>query len=254
MTTEEKEHEIWANIKCYDEYSVSNKGRVKRHPYYKLVRGGGKQFFEEKILRPQKRKFGYLGVFLSKNGRCKPFLIHRLVAIAFIPNPNNLPQVNHKDENPSNNHVSNLEWCDQKYNSNYGTCPKRISEKLRNGKLSIPVKQYTLDGTFIRGYPSAIEASRNTNIAVSGITSCCNKKYTHSGGFIWRYKNDNINISPHKNIILQIKDEKIINEFTNITLASKQTGISRTSISNNLGGRSMSAGGFVWKYKNRQNG
>jgi hypothetical protein len=242
--------EEWKNIYGYEEYQVSTLGRVKRLAYYKNVCGGGKQYCEERILKLQKRKGGYQAIVLSKNSKAKSFLVHRLVAMAFIPNPENLPQVNHKDENPSNNCVDNLEWCNQRYNSNYGTSKYRISAKLKNGILSKPVEQYCKNGMFIMEYPSAIEASRVLGLNVSGIVLCCNNnpKYSHCGGYQWKYKGSEKQINNIVNKIAQItKDGKIINIFESATQASNTTGISRTAIANNLSHLSKSAGGFIWK-------
>lgn len=251
MTQEEKQLETWLPIKGYEGiYEISNLGRVKRLAYDKNVCGGSKQHCCERILKPQIRKHGYLAVSISKNNKMKSYLIHRLVAIAFISNPNNLPQVNHKDENPSNNNVENLEWCDQRYNSNYGTSKERISTKLKNGILSKPVEQYDKHGNLINEFPSAIEASRVLHISVSGIVSCCNgnKKYSHCGGYQWKYKNDNKVIN---NILKEIaqynKSDELVNIYNNTTEASIATGISRTAITNCLSGLSKSAGGFIWK-------
>lgn len=118
--------EEWRDIKGYEGiYQVSNLGRVKSL-------GNGKKR-KEKILKQQKtgRWKNYYKVILFKNGIPKTKKIHRLVAEAFIPNPNNYPCVNHKDENPSNNFVENLEWCSYEYNNNYGTKNKRVSETLK---------------------------------------------------------------------------------------------------------------------------
>ena len=242
--------EEWKTIPNYEEYQVSTLGRVKRLAYYKNVCGGSKQYCEEKILKPQKRKRGYQAVMLSKNSKVKSFLVHRLVAMVFIPNPDNLPQVNHKDENTSNNRVDNLEWCNQCYNSNYGTSKYRISAKLKNGILSKPVEQYCKNGMFIMEYPSAIEASRVLGLNVSGIISCCNNnpKYSHCGGYQWKYKGSEKQINNIVNKIAQMdKCGKIINIFESTTQASNATGISRTAIANNLSYLSKSAGGFIWK-------
>ena len=131
---------------------------------------------------------GYSYVFLSKNGNRIRKYVHRLVALTFIPNPESLPQINHKDEDPQNNSVNNLEWCTQKYNSNYGTSRRRISEKNKNHDvLSNKVAQYTLHGDLIAEYPSMKEAQRVTGVLSQNIYSCCVGKYTHAGGFRWQY-------------------------------------------------------------------
>ena len=119
--------EIWKDIKDYQGlYMVSNYGRVKS-----LKDNHGN--YREKILRLRTDKHGYKKVSLYKNGKPKTYKVHRLVASAFIENLNNYPYINHRDENSSNNHVSNLEWCTHEYNINYGTRNERAS-KARIGK------------------------------------------------------------------------------------------------------------------------
>ena len=120
------EGEIWKDIKEYEGlYQVSNKGRVKSLNY------GNKG--EEIIMEASTDKDGYKILGLRKEGKKKMKKVHRLVAEAFISNPNNLPQVNHMDEDKSNNKVDNLEWCDAEYNTNYGTHNERVS-KTKTGK------------------------------------------------------------------------------------------------------------------------
>ena len=105
----------------------------------------------KKFLKPGVNHKGYLFVNLCKNGKVECFRVHRLIAMAYIPNPDNLPQVNHRDENKTNNCLQNLEWCDSKYNANYGT---------RNERHKKPILQYDLDGNFIREWPSATDAGK----------------------------------------------------------------------------------------------
>ena len=144
--------EEWRDIKGYEGvYQVSNFGRVKsceREVHF--VKNTGTKFtkhFRERILSPNLSTPGYLTVMLYKdncNGgpkQSRRLQIHRLVAEAFIPNPNNYPQINHKDEDKSNNCVDNLEWCTRKYNMNYGTLPSRISVKNKGRKLSEDARQ-----------------------------------------------------------------------------------------------------------------
>ena len=122
-------------------------------------------------------------VNLCKDNKLKKCLIHRLVASAFIPNPLNLSDVNHRDENPSNNHVSNLEWMSHKENCRYGTKKEKVSKKIL---------QFTKDGKFVKEYPSAIEASRQTRISNQSIGQCCLGKIHSAGGFVWRYKEESV--------------------------------------------------------------
>lgn len=128
--------EIWKDIIIekngivYDytgKYQVSNLGRVK-------TLGKGKTQKQEKILRTNPNKEGYIIVALYKNGKRQNFYMHRLVANAFISNNDNLPLINHIDENPQNNVWTNLEWCDSKYNVNYGTRNERVSNTLKHKK------------------------------------------------------------------------------------------------------------------------
>ena len=167
--------EIWKDIKGYEgKYQVSNYGIVKSLNY----RRTGK----EQLLKPALQTTGYFSVMLCKP--LKRFQIHRLVAEAFIPNPDNLPQVNHKDEDKTNNHADNLEWCTNKYNSNYGTRVKRICESL-----SKKVYQYTLDGELVKEWKSTKECGRN-GFNQQSIVKCCKGGYFHNNKWV--------NITQHK--------------------------------------------------------
>ena len=165
--------EIWRDIENYEGlYKISNKGRVKS-----LYKGS------ERILRPVIDKYGYMFVYLCNNNVRKYFKLHRLVAQAFIPNPYNLPEVNHKDENKKNNCVENLEWITHIDNCNYGTRNKRVGDSR-----SKPILQYSKSGEFIKELPSSREAERILGIANQHIIACCKGKRKSSGGFVWRYK------------------------------------------------------------------
>ena len=128
-------NEEWRPIEGYEGlYEVSNLGRVRSLDMYVKSRYGNYRLHKGKVLSPTKDRYGYLTVTLNCNGKSKTIKIHRLVAQAFLPNPDNLPQVNHRDENPSNDNVDNLEWCNAKYNSNYKTRNIRIRETaIKNG-------------------------------------------------------------------------------------------------------------------------
>lgn len=123
--------EEWRPIEGYEGlYEVSNTGQVRSLDKYDSMN----RFLRGRILRLFTDGLGYLRAQLYSNSKRKSFLVHRLVAQAFIQNPDNLPQVNHRDENPSNDNVDNLEWCDGKYNVNYGTRIDRIRDiRLKNG-------------------------------------------------------------------------------------------------------------------------
>ena len=131
--------EEWRDIKGYEGlYQVSNKGRVKSL--------GNNKTKKEKILSLKPSNNGYIRVYLCKNGKQKPFSVHRLVAQAFLLNPNNLPVVNHKDENKLNNNVENLEWCTVAYNNTYGTKIERARKKSKGKKPKLK-KQILCDET-----------------------------------------------------------------------------------------------------------
>lgn len=128
--------QYWKDIEGYEGlYQVSNTGKVRSLNYRRTG--------ETKVLKPSTSKLGYKSVNLCKDGKNKGYLVHRLVALAFIPNPNNYPVVNHKDENPSNNTVWNLEWCTQEYNINYGNCKQKIKEAKSDNVLHIDTQHQT---------------------------------------------------------------------------------------------------------------
>ena len=176
--------EIWKTA-IYDDvvyeglYQVSNFGNILSLNYRNTGRA--------ELMNPWEDKDGYLKIGLRKNRKTDFILVHRLVAQTFLPNPDNYPQVNHKDENKANNRVENLEWCDGKYNHNYGTINQRISKANTNGKLSKPVLQLSLTGELIREYPSANECGRN-GFERSGVIRCCNGKQKTHKGFKFMYK------------------------------------------------------------------
>lgn len=174
--------EIWKPKKDYEGlYEVSNLGRVKS------LGNGNSNNSKERILKPGKVKGGYLQICLSKNRKHKNFYIHRLVAEAFLPNPDNLPFINHKDEDKTNNSVENLEWCTFEYNINYGTRTLRANKTNTNGKLSKPVLQFTLDGEFVREWESTMECGRN-GFNQGHVAECCRGERKSHKGYIWKYK------------------------------------------------------------------
>ena len=188
--------EIWKDIDGYEGlYQVSNLGRIKSLPkFHKTNTTGYMQ--EEKILKPQKDIHGYLKVGLYKNGKCKIFNIHNLVANAFIENPNNYKYVNHKDENKTNNRVENLEFCSFYYNLMYGTRLQRIAKK--NNK---PILQFDLEGNFIKEYESITQASKELNNSLNNISQCCLGRSRTSKGYIFRFKDDKEILQKYKGII-----------------------------------------------------
>lgn len=143
-----------------------------------------------KYLKPFKKTSGYYAVNLYDNfGKAKMFFLHRLIAELFIPNPLNYTDVNHKDEDKSNNSLNNLEWCNKSYNENYGS--KKIRElqtKTNTNKINgrKKIKQFDLSGNFIKEWDSLSEASKNLKIPVGNISSVIHGKRNQAGGYIWK--------------------------------------------------------------------
>lgn len=178
--------EEWRDIKGYEQlYQVSNLGRIKSLERIDC-RG---RLVKERIMKPTVLNTGYLQICLSKDCEQNRYTIHRLVAEAFIPNPDRLTEVNHKDEDKSNNCVENLEFCDHSYNMNYGTGIQRRSKSLINHpSYSKTVYQYTLDGEFVAEYPSVSEAARQLDCDMGCICHCCNGRQKTAYGYKWSYK------------------------------------------------------------------
>lgn len=191
--------EIWKDIKGYEgRYQVSNLGRVKSLCYHHGT--------NERILKQKKNQNGYVVANLYKKGdKGKLKTVHRLVAEAFIPNPNNLPQINHKDEDKTNNKVFNLEWCDGRYNTiysillhkdKYKNCGKYIGRKnkykeknVKNGpyKHTKHVNQVDKDGNIINHYENIREVCLMNGYNQWSISECCNRKRKTAYGYKWEF-------------------------------------------------------------------
>ena len=190
-------HEVWKPIKGYSNYLISNLGRVKSKERYVNTVYGAKRKVKERIIKPVNDSRGYYVVSLyNESGKSKPKLIHRLVAEAFLDNPNNYPVINHINGDKKDNRAENLEWCTQSHNIKeafrIGTAnPTWFKKYGKNHNRAKKVNQYDLDGNFIRTWDCIKEASDKLNICSSGIVMCCknNKKYNNAGGFIWKYIN-----------------------------------------------------------------
>ena len=175
-------------------YQVSNLGRFKNLNY----RNTGKA----ELLNPGTNKDGYLQVCLSKNGEYKMCLVHRLIAETFLPNPDNLPQVNHKidtkegkkinmvifnEDGTVNKERTTIEWCTPKENNDYGTRNERVAKANTNGIRSKPVLQLSLTGDLIREWPSVGECGRN-GFNKGAVAACCRGEKPQYKGFRWEYK------------------------------------------------------------------
>lgn len=168
--------EEWRDIVGFEgRYMVSNLGRVKNLP--------NKAMSKERILTGHMLR-GYLGVTMhDASHKQHAKAIHKLVAIAFIPNPDGLPMVNHKDENKLNNRADNLEWCDAKYNANYGSGKLRMIESRRRNGIAKErpwkykaIDMYSIDGQFIRRFPSVKHAAKELGTSPTMIGTMCQYK------------------------------------------------------------------------------
>lgn len=175
--------EAWKPVQMYDGlYEVSSRGLVRSLPRQRRWRRGvevKERIIPGRVLKEMKDKKGYLCVTLyDGQGRRKTMKVHRIVAEAFIPNPSGLPQINHRDEDKTNNHVSNLEWCDCYYNMHYGT---------RIQKTSKVVAQFKRDGSLLATHPSTSQASRDTGIPQPLISAAALGRRKSAGGYLWHY-------------------------------------------------------------------
>lgn len=196
-------NEVWKDVEGYEgRYQVSNLGNVKSLNY------GGHGYARNLV--PKRNNFGRLWVQLFKDGSSTNMLIHRLVAMAFIPNPNNYPQINHIDENPRNNRVDNLEWCTcqenvAKYLANHPTVQsehgklcagvKRPSRKTNHYKRTvftafkrdIPILQLSIDNDVIDNWDNIATVCRINGLNYTSILECCQGKRKTAYGFKWRF-------------------------------------------------------------------
>ena len=247
--------EIWKDVLGFeDAYQVSNCGRIKR----KKRTDSNNRTHKERFLSPSIYPNGYMNVELRMNNKKRRVSVHRLVAEAFIDNPLNLPQINHKDENKLNNHVSNLEWCTAQYNIRYNDGVKR----RRNTAIlkSNVVCKYNMNGEFIEKYECATDAAISVNGSCSEIVSCCHHR-PHSlshKGYMWRFLSEcNCNkIEPYK-IKKNYRCRKVgqytlggdfIQYFYSVQKAAEYTNATPSNIRRCCKGKTKSCMGFKWRF------
>jgi hypothetical protein len=231
-------------------YEVSSHGRVMR------VTNDS-----QRVLKPWKNAKGYLRVDLRYKGKRFCASVHQLVALAFIPNPCCLKEVNHKDENKENNFVDNLEWCTRSYNVNYGSGTERGIQKLK--KI---VCQYDFNGDLVKKWESVKFAGREAGIDSACIVRCCNGIMKTYQNYIWLYDND-----PCKEEKLSAKIEwlkkdrnrsyakkrpiarftlkgEYVDTFPSVREAERKTGCNSSCIVTSIK-KCRQSGGYLWKYQ-----
>lgn len=240
---------VWLPVVGYEGlYLVSDDGFVKRLERTIVLPNGAIGIIKERVLKRILGRDGYLYVCLTKNNISKRHAIHRLVATAFIPNPNNLPEVNHKDEVRNNPCVENLEWCDRKYNCNYGNRAKKYSKSRGRS-----VDRYSLDGEYIDTWDCESQFTKKFGYKGQNlIIKVCKhyNGYSSAYGYKWKYHGDDSDFNTYSRGIpvLQFSlDNKFIKEYPNSIVASRETGVCATGINKCAIGKQKTSGGFIWK-------
>jgi hypothetical protein len=232
--------EVWKFIEGFGEnYEISSFGRVRNSK-------------TSKYLKPYSNSDGYLVVGLSKNNKIKTISVHRLVAKSFIPNPNNLPEVNHKDYNVTNNCYDNLEWCNRQYNIEYS---KNRIAKATKERFSRTIYQYSSEGILIKIWNLVMDIQRELGLNSRQVTDCCNNKVKTCGNYVWSYRPLSLKEIKEKFLrnqkpVLQLSPEgMLIREWDSAKLAGISLTVDTGHIAKCCKGERSSAGGFKWRYK-----
>ena len=189
--------EIWKDIEGYEGlYQVSNRGRVKS-----LSRKVTNAMFSinEHFVKVVDNGHGYKSVSLWKDNKGKHFYVHRLVALAFVPNSNGYKYINHKDEDKSNNDVSNLEWCTAKYNCNYGNHTKKLKKSYILNGNNRPIDVYDMNGVFLKTFDCSNDVCRELNIERRSLYSVCQGVVKSSKGYRFSFHGEELKPYEQKN-------------------------------------------------------
>lgn len=247
LSLEDLEGEIWREIPNYPKYEISNYSRVKSH-----------KFNREKILKQNFPRGYYCVTIFNKECRKVQKPVHRLMAETFIPNPNNLPQVNHRDENKKHNLILNLEWCTNSYNMNYGTRNARAGMAISNAK-SIKIAQYSKDGKYITSYKGLNEAIRILGKEINCPRHGYKNQFWSAQGYMWRQHEEGVDVTKDIPPFIDIsgcrfgveqysEDGNYIATFATLKYACKYMCMNRTTLKMACGGYIQIASGYRWKY------
>lgn len=253
--------EVWKDIPGYSgRYQASNLGRVRSTNKEVTKSNGVVSFYKGKILKTFVGTGGYLYIVIAKkpNKFCTRRL-HRVIAETFIPNPLNLPQINHINEDKADNRACNLEWCTGSYNTNYGHRAEKFALSMRNNPtLSKEVNQYDLEGNYLRSFPSAAEAARYLNLdgktAGCRIGQCCRHLFSRGNsayGFLWEFTTPDNKGIPIGKVQIGIPvyqyslDNCLIKRWDNIRTAAQTLKLSEGNIIRACK-YNRTCGGFKW--------
>lgn len=237
LDLEDLTNEEWRDVVGYEGlYKVSNYGRIKRVERWNADSKGRHRQYKEKILMSRiSKQTGYLCNNLSKDGGCKTFNVHRLLAIAFIPNPHNLPCINHKDCVRTNSVLWNLEWCSHGYNNNYSLTRKMRIESIRkhweHSNSHKKIYQYSKTGNLISVYDCG--PNKLKKIFGKEITCCLLHKCKTVMGFVWRYEGDPFSYDEdipkrHQKYVIELDENNTeIRRFKSISDAAKEFRVDR---------------------------
>lgn len=252
MSNKEEEKEIWEQCPDYNFVEVSNQGKVRTKDRTVTRRDGRKLHYKGRILKQQLNNKGYMYVRICVNGKTTTLLVHRLVAVTFLPNPDNLPEVNHKDNDPTNNRLDNLEWCTHKYNDdykkNFGTSQAELFGK--------PVFAVNLKTGKILRFETQHEASRQLGVDVRKVNNVVKGKRIQTGG--WWFTEDESEITEDKIqeirtkmyfrggvIAINIETSEIF-LFESQSKAAHQLGVDASLVNGVIKGKLYKTGGYWW--------
>lgn len=257
MTNTKEQAAVWKQYPDYPFIEANQYGDVRTTDHYVTRSDGRKQFVKGRILKQHMDKDGYMQISTRMNGKNVNLLVHRVVATCFLPNPDNLPQVNHRDGDRTNNSVENLEFCTPQYNTayreKYGVSAKEFTKALRKSLFAVNLK--TLE---VLWFPSQHEAARQLGVDVRSINSVLKGRYKQTGGY-WFTEDEN-EITEEK--IREIKDNahffggvfavnlktEKISFFVSQCEAARQLGVDQRNILNVLKGQHKTAGGYWFCY------